>query len=277
MTRIGDVTKGGNTGLGAERLPQMPALKRRSAPQLSMRLGHYALGLARTEDEVREAQRLRYKVFVEEFSAEICAGVPGHDIDYYDDFCDHLIVRDLDAGRVVGTYRILPPSAAQAVGEYYSEKEFSIERLEALRPQLVEVGRSCIHRDYRSGAVIGLLWQGLTAYMAEGNYGYLMGCASIGMADGGHNAANVYRNLDARFRAPPEYRAFPLNRLPIERLGNDQEAVIPPLIKGYVRAGAWICSEPAWDPQFNCADVLVLMAMSQIGPRYARRFVTGGK
>jgi putative hemolysin len=275
MSRMGEIIRGSGTGVSRESGRSSPL--RRATPQLSMRLGHYTLGFAGTEEELREAQRLRFKVFADEFGAEICSGVPGHDIDYYDDFCDHLIVRDLDAGRVVGTYRILPPVAAQAVGEYYSEKEFNIERLEALRPQLVEVGRSCIHRDYRSGAVIALLWQGLAAYMAEGNYRYLMGCASIGMADGGHNAANVYRSLDAQFRAPQEYSTFPLNRLPIERLGNDQDAVIPPLIKGYVRAGAWICGEPAWDPQFNCADVLVLMPMSQIGPRYARRFLHSGE
>lgn len=240
---------------------------------VSARLGHYALSLAMTEGEIREAQRLRYKVFAEEFGAHLVSTIEGHDIDYYDDFCDHLIVRDLESGRVVGTYRILPPHAARAVGSYYSESEFSFERFEALRPQLVEVGRSCIHRDYRSGAVISMLWSGLASYMSQGNYSYMVGCASIGMADGGHNAANVCQSLDVSTRAPAEYSAFPLNRLPIEQLANGSAPVVPPLIKGYLRAGAWICGDPAWDPHFNSADLLVLLPMSQLKHRYARHFV----
>ncbi len=237
------------------------------------RLGNYSLGLASSESEVREAQRLRYKVFAEEFGAHLVSAIDGHDIDYYDDFCEHLIVRDLESGRIVGTYRILPPHAARAVGSYYSESEFSLERLENLRPQLVEVGRSCTHRDFRGGAVISLLWSGLASYMSQGNYSHLIGCASISMSDGGHNAANLYRSLADDALAPAEYRSFPLNRLPVEALANGLEPVMPPLVKGYLRAGAWVCGEPAWDPQFNSADLLVLLPMNQLKHRYARHFV----
>lgn len=243
---------------------------------ISERLGCYLLSLASGESEVREAQRLRYKVFSDEFGADLGSSIPGHDIDYFDDFCDHLIVRDTENGRVVGTYRILPPHAAQAVGNYYSEKEFNLDRLAHLRPRLVEVGRSCIHREYRCGAVISMLWSGLANYMAQGDYGYLIGCASMGMADGGHNAANVYMALEASCKAPAEYSVFPLNRLPIEKLATAQEPVVPPLIKGYLRAGAWICAEPAWDPQFNSADLFVLLPMNQMKQRYARHYVKPG-
>jgi putative hemolysin len=96
---------------------------------------------------------------------------------------------------VVGTYRILSPAAARRVGNYYSENEFYINRLQNLRGRMVEVGRSCIHPDHRSGAVITLLWAGLADYMVRNNYDYLIGCASIGMADGGHNAANLFSQL----------------------------------------------------------------------------------
>ena len=244
-----------------------------SAISIAARLGNYSLTLANSESEIREAQRLRYKVFAEEFGAELDGAIAGHDIDYDDDFCEHLIVRDIDEDRVVGTYRILAPHAAWAVGSYYSEKEFDLTRLAHLRPQMVETGRSCIHRDYRSGAVISMLWSGLASYMSQGNYGYLIGCASIAMADGGHNAANVYLGLEAASKAPAEYSVFPLNRLPFEKLANGQEAVLPPLVKGYLRAGAWICGEPAWDPHFNSADLLVLLPMAQLKHRYARHFV----
>jgi putative hemolysin len=138
---------------------------------------------------------------------------------------------------------------------------------------MVEVGRSCIHPDYRSGAVITLLWAGLAEYMVHNNYEYLMGCASIGMADGGHNAANLFAQLDAAHIAPAEYRTFPQHGLPFERLTNGQPALIPPLIKGYLRVGAWVCGQPAWDPDFNTADLLMLLPMSRMNPRYMRHFI----
>jgi putative hemolysin len=100
-----------------------------------------------------------------------------------------------------------------------------------------------------------------------------MGCASIGMADGGHNAANLFAQLDPAHMAPAEYRSFPLHGLPFERLANGQPVLVPPLIKGYLRVGAWVCSEPAWDPDFNTADLLLLLPMSRMNPRYMRHFV----
>ncbi len=233
----------------------------------------YIVSLARSEDEVREAQRLRYKVFVEELGAHIQTRTADHDIDLFDPFCEHLIVRESDANRIVGTYRILSPEAARRVGSYYSESEFYINRLQNLRSRMVEVGRSCIHPDHRSGAVITLLWAGLADYMVSNGYEYLMGCASIGMADGGHNAANLFSQMDPAHMAPAEYRAFPQHGLPFERLTNGQPALIPPLIKGYLRVGAWICGEPAWDPDFNTADLLMLLPMSRMNPRYMRHFI----
>jgi putative hemolysin len=233
----------------------------------------YTVALARSEEEVREAQRLRYKVFVEELGAHVKTRLPGHDIDHFDPFCEHLIVRESHADRIVGTYRILSPDAARRVGSYYSESEFYINRLQNLRSRMVEVGRSCIHPDHRSGAVITLLWAGLAEYMVSNNYEYLMGCASIGMADGGHNAANLFAQLDPAHMAPAEYRSFPLHGLPFERLANGQPVLVPPLIKGYLRVGAWVCSEPAWDPDFNTADLLLLLPMSRMNPRYMRHFV----
>jgi len=233
----------------------------------------YTVALARSEEEVREAQRLRYKVFVEELGAHVKTKLQGHDIDHFDPFCEHLIVRESGADRIVGTYRILSPEAARRVGSYYSESEFYINRLQNLRSRMVEVGRSCIHPVHRSGAVITLLWAGLADYMVSNNYEYLMGCASIGMADGGHNAANLFSQIAPAHMAPAEYRSFPLHGLPFERLANGQPVLVPPLIKGYLRVGAWVCGEPAWDPDFNTADLLLLLPMSRMNPRYMRHFV----
>ena len=235
-----------------------------------------SVGLARSEREIEEAKRLRYRIFAGEMGAHLQTRTPGVDHDIYDPFCDHLVVRDDRTAEVVGTYRILSPQNAKRVGGYYSENEFDLTRLQHLRPRLVEVGRSCVHQDYRSGATITLLWAGLAQYMMEGGYEHLVGCASISMADGGHAAASLYNRLGEHM-SPLEYRVFPRCPLPMAALDGNlpdtQRPPMPPLIKGYLRAGAWICGEPAWDPDFNTADLPVLLPMNRLDARYARHFM----
>jgi putative hemolysin len=233
----------------------------------------YHVSLAVDDSEIRQAQRLRYKVFAEEMGARLSSALPGHDVDLYDPFCDHLLVRELASGEVVGTYRILPPDAARRVGSYYSEQEFDLTRLNFLRPRMAELGRSCVHPAHRSGGVIARLWIGLADYMTRYGYEYLVGCASIGMADGGHIAASVHRQIVERHLAPVEWRATPRYRLPVESLDDGRTAALPPLIKGYTRLGAMVCGEPAWDPDFNTADLLMLLPMAQLNRSYARRFI----
>ena len=244
-------------------LAEQPAPARR--PRLHV-------GLAQCESEIREAQRLRYRIFAEELGARLPTRLPGIDIDLYDPYCEHLIVRDEANGRIVGTYRILSPQSAKRTGGYYSENEFDLTRLQLLRQGMVEIGRSCIDPDYRTGGTIALLWSGLAHYMTQGGYRTLIGCASIGMADGGYLAANLYRRLGEHM-APPEYRVFPRHPLPVEQLFNGQPAELPPLIKGYLRAGAYVGGEPAWDPDFNTADLLIMMPMARVDERYARHFI----
>lgn len=233
----------------------------------------YHTSLAVDDSEIREAQRLRYAVFAEEMGARLSSVLPGHDIDLYDPFCDHLLVRDLASGEVVGTYRILPPEAARRVGSYYAEQEFDLTRLNFLRPRMAELGRSCVHPAHRSGTVIARLWMGLADYMTRYGYEYMVGCASIGMADGGHIAASVHRQITERHLAPIEWHVIPRTRLPVESLDDGQTAALPPLIKGYTRLGAMVCGEPAWDPDFNTADLLMLLPMAQLNRSYARRLI----
>ncbi len=229
--------------------------------------------MASTPWEIRAAQKLRWSVFAQELGARLESPEWGVDIDPFDDYCQHLIVTDERQGQVVGTYRILSPRAAWEAGRYYSEGEFDLQRLAHLRGQLVEIGRSCIDADYRTGAVITLLWGGLAHYMAAGGYEHLIGCASISMADGGHAAANIYKQIKDQHACPAEYRVFPHAPLPIEDLCTGQKAEVPPLIKGYLRAGAWVCGDPAWDPHFNTADIPLLLPMHQMSARYARHFL----
>ncbi len=231
-----------------------------------------SVGLAINEREILAAQKLRYQIFAEELGARLNPRMPGVDQDIFDPYCEHLVVRDEDTGMIVGTYRILSPNKARAIGAYYSESEFDLTRLQHLRSRMVEIGRSCVHRDHRNGATIALLWSGLAKYMMQHGYEYLIGCASISMADGGHAATSIYHRL-ADHLSPIEFRVFPRCRLPMEALRQDMKADVPPLIKGYLRAGAYICGEPAWDPDFNTADLPILMPLSRISARYSKHFI----
>jgi len=233
----------------------------------------FRVAMARHQDEVREAQRLRWKVFGEEMGARLTTPEPGLDIDFYDAYCEHLLVRDPDSGEVVGTYRILSPDAAKRVGSYYSENEFDLTRLQHLRSRMVELGRSCVHGDYRSGGVITHLWAGLAEYMLKSGHEYLIGSASIGMADGGHNAAGIWHAAKEKHLAPIEWRVFPRCPLPLESLESAAAPVLPPLLKGYLRLGAQVCGEPAWDPDFNTADLPILLPLRNLNPVYSRHFL----
>ena len=137
---------------------------------------------------------------------------------------------------------------------------------------IAEAGRACIHPNYRSGGVIMLLWAGLAAWMKKERCDYLMGCASVSLADGGHNAAALYRGLEPASLAPPEYRVTPHLPFPLDERAAGQ-AKMPPLLKGYLRSGAWICGEPAWDPDFHSADFFVMLPLAKLDQRYARHYL----
>lgn len=232
-----------------------------------------SLSLASTPEEVREVQRLRYKIFIKTMGLSALANQDGLDQDEFDDYCDHLIVRDTKTLKVVGTYRVLSANAAREMGRYYSEQEFDLSRLAHLRGRMAEAGRACIHPDYRSGGVIMLLWAGLAAFMRKEKCDYLIGCASISLADGGHNAAALYHALSEKNLAPAEYRVTPHLRFPTAELEPAHEPSMPPLLKGYLRSGAWVCGEPAWDPDFHCADLFLLLPLEKLDGRYARHYL----
>lgn len=248
----------------------MLELNRQTQSGMPRRLIAY---LACQESEILEAQRLRYKVFAEEMGAKLPSAKEGIDRDIFDPHCEHLLVRESTANKVVGTYRILPPDQAKKVGGYYAQTEFDLTRLLHLSERMVEVGRSCVHWDYRDGATITRLWDGLAQYMQKNRHEYLIGCASISMADGGHVAASIYRKLQRIYSAPAEYSVFPRYPLPLHALNQYLDAPIPPLLKGYLRLGAYICGEPAWDPEFNTADLFILLPMTRMSSRYAKHFI----
>lgn len=239
-----------------------------SAPARSNQAG-LEVRLAQDASEVLEAQRLRHAIFSEEYGARLSANGIDHDV--FDAYCDHLLVRDSLTQEVVGTYRILPPESAARLRCWYSETEFFMNRIERLRDSTVEVGRSCVHSHYRGGAAIMMLWSGVAQYMKLGGYKHLIGCASVSLRDGGIQAASLYQQL-APHMAPAELQVFPKNRLPVERLNAEAGVEPPPLVKGYLRLGAKVCGDPAWDPDFNTADFLMLLSLDNMSSKYARHF-----
>ncbi|MFI0135208.1 GNAT family N-acetyltransferase [Streptomyces luteogriseus] len=233
----------------------------------------YTVSLARNEEDVRAPQRLRHDVFAGEMGALLAGPQPGLDIDSFDAYCDHLLVREETTGQVVGTYRLLPPERAAVAGRLYSEGEFDLTALDGIRPRLVEVGRSCVHPDHRDGAVIGLIWAGIARYMVDRGHEWLAGCCSVPLADGGTLASATWARVGDKHLSPEEFRVRPLlpwtpGPAPAARVE------LPALLRGYLRLGAWVCGAPAHDPDFGVADLYVLLPMSRVNARYLRHFLS---
>jgi len=239
--------------------------------------GGITVSWARHLDQVRAAQRLRYAVFADEMGARLATTVPGHDVDLFDDFCEHLLVRDQASGQVIGTYRVLTPAQARRIGSTYSDTEFDLTRLRELRSRMVELGRSCVHHDHRQGGVILALWGALAGFMHRNRLDTMIGCASIPMwhqgVISGDAAASIWRQVSATHMAPIQYQVQPRLPLPVERLDDTLTVEPPALIRGYLRLGAKVLGAPAWDPDFNTADLPMLMRIADLPPRYRRHFL----
>ena len=239
--------------------------------------GAIQVSWARHQDEVRQAQRLRFDVFAAEMGARLTTPVPGHDVDLFDDYCEHLLVRDASSQQVIGTYRVLTPAQAKRVGGTYSDTEFDLTRLRALRPRMVELGRSCVHPAHRHGGVIMALWGALAGFMVRNQLDTMIGCASIPMlyngVVSGDAAASIWQQLRLTHLAPIEDQVLPRLPLPVEQLDSSIAVEPPALIKGYLRLGARVLGAPAWDPDFNTADLPMLMRLADLHPRYRKHFL----
>ena len=239
--------------------------------------GAVCVSWAQHQDEVRQAQRLRYDVFAGEMGARLDTDLAGHDVDLFDDYCEHLLVRDSETREVIGTYRVLTPAQAQRVGSTYSDTEFDLTRLRHLRERMVELGRSCVHPDHRHGGVILALWGALAEFMVRNQLDTMIGCASIPMLHNGvvsgDAAASIWRQLEQTHLAPIEYQVRPRLPLPVGRLDSSLDVEPPALIKGYLRLGAKVLGAPAWDPDFNTADLPMLMRLADLPSRYRKHFL----
>jgi len=243
--------------------------------------GGIAVAWAQHLDEVRAAQRLRHQVFAEEMGARLPQSVPGHDVDLFDDYCEHLLVRDAHSQQVIGTYRVLTPAQAKRVGGFYSDTEFDLTRLRGLRQDMVELGRSCVHPAHRHGGVIMALWGALFEFMQRNQLHTMIGCASIpmqyegphGLLGGGHAAASIWRQVREKHLASIAYHVRPRLPLPVESLDDTLPVEPPALIKGYLRLGAKVLGAPAWDPDFNAADLPMMMRLADMPARYRTHFM----
>jgi len=261
--------------------------------QTLVRMGSLEVKLARKAHEVRSAQRLRYNVFYKEMSAIPAAAtlLARRDVDAFDTICDHLNVVDHDWSRlvfgfsrprVVGTYRLLRQEIATGHGGFYSQSEFDIGTLVARHAKLrfLELGRSCVLPPYRNKRTVELLWHGISNYVTQHRLDVLIGCASL-EGTNPDKLATQLSFLHHFARAPEQWRAQALstryvemNRIPKDLL--DAKAALrelPPLIKGYLRLGAYIGDGAVVDHQFGTTDVLIVLPMQNVTARYRDRFI----
>lgn len=276
---------GAPAGETAVRLVHAPA--RPELPEVLARSGSLLVRLAASRADILAAQRLRYQVFYEEMSAQPTPEMAAsrRDFDRFDEICDILLVEDESRPpleRVVGTYRLLLQDVAERTGGFYSESEYdltTIRRLFSAERRGLELGRSCVHRDYRNNASIQLLWRGIACYVAAHRVGWMFGCASLPGTDPDALAPQL-AFLHHGFLAPPELRAtarpelhVAMDRLPKEAV--DEKRVLhclPPLIKGYLRLGGVVGDGAVVDRQFGTTDIFVLVSIDKVAPRYFSRF-----
>lgn len=269
-------------------------LKKRKQLQSYGRMGNLEVRLASRKKEIKKAQRLRYKVFYKEMSAipDIQTKMKRRDIDVFDKICDHLLVLDheynsskypfIPKSKVVATYRILTEEMAKLSGGFYTQNEFDIEPLLArhkMTHKFLELGRSCVLKPYRSKRSVELLWRGLWAYIQENQANAIIGCASFEGIDPKEHALAL-SFLHHHASAPDEWkvkahknRYVNMNLMPKEDI--DMKAVLkamPPLIKGYLRLGAYIGEGAVIDHQFGTTDVMIIMPTENISDRYINHF-----
>lgn len=254
-----------------------------------LRAGNLGVRIAVSADEVDAAQALRYRVFFDEMGAKPgpAALATQRDADAFDGVADHLLVLDHQLGEgasaVVGTYRLIQKEGAARIGRFYSADEYDITPIEVFPGRVLELGRSCVDAAYRGRAVMQLLWRGIAAYVAEQKIDLMFGCASLAGTDPealaveltylyGHHLAPPA----LRMRALPERYVDMRRRDPMSVDARKATLLLPPLIKGYLRVGAFVGDGAVIDAQFNTTDVAIIVKTDMITEKYVKHYERRG-
>ena len=244
---------------------------------------NFTIKIASSNFEIKKAQSLRYKIFFKEkkIKKKSLKSLLQRDYDFYDKISDHLIIIDNNLGvkdNVVGTYRLLRGNCAKLYRGFYTEQEFDISNLKKnfSSKNILELGRSCVHPQYRSGIILKLLWQGISKYIKIYKIKILMGCASFH----GTNPSKFqdeFSLLYGNYRLPEAYDIKSLQHNEISIIKNINQAAIlnrlPPLIKGYLRAGGMVSESFYIDREFETIDYCVIMLTDKIVSRYQNKFL----
>ena len=272
--------------------PRVAAAQAMAGAPSYVRQGSIEVRLARSFKEIKLAQRLRFQIFYGEMAAkpDWRMRMSKRDIDAYDPVCDHLLVIDHDRPKnqqIVGTYRLLRQEVAERFEGFYSAGEYDLTALTSpafqaemgAGKQLLELGRSCVHKDYRGNAIINMLWKGIAEYLKDHNIGYMFGCASFPGVDTAvfkEAFAYLYHN----HRVPVEFpvraledQFIEMNTMAADDVDNRAaRRALPPLIKGYMRLGCFIGDGAVVDNQFGTTDVFILLPVERIAARYSRHY-----
>jgi putative hemolysin len=235
----------------------------------------YSLLLSTDASLIEAAQRLRYDVFTSTPGFTLPGTDGARDVDRFDEYCDHLLVRDDDTGELVGCYRMLAPAGAIAAGGLYTATEFDLDAFDPLRSSLVEMGRAVVRDGHRNGGVVLLMWAGILAYLDKYDYDYVTGCVSVPIQPS-TELRGVRDFVLSRHAAPPQYQVRPYRPVLIDGQTLDDIApparpAVPALMRGYLRLGAQVCGEPAHDPDFGVGDFCVLLDKRRADTRYLKR------
>jgi putative hemolysin len=239
----------------------------------------YTLLLSTDAALIDDAQRLRHEVFTSEPGFDLTGAIDGRDADRFDEFCDHLLVREDQSGEVVGCYRMLPPPGAIAAGGLYSATEFDVTDLDPLRPSLVEMGRAVVRQDHRHGGVVLLMWAGILAYLDRCGYDYVTGCVSVPVQGAPTETPGsqiravrdfVRRRHASQYTVRP-HRPVVVNGRGLDDIPPQARVTVPALMRGYLRLGAEVCGDPAHDPDFGVGDFPALLDKRKADVRYLQR------
>lgn len=253
------------------------------SPPTLVETSHFIVRLAENHEDVESAQRLRYDVFnLEQGRGLRSAAKYGIDFDEFDEYCLHLLAIEKSSGRVVGTYRAHLGRVANSAKGFYSSREYEIHGLYKIADSCIELGRTCVAPEYRSGAVVALLWAGITELIVRGKLTYMLGCVSLDDTDPALAWA-LYEYISHKYPKCVDFKVVPrpgfkLDRpdeREIKKLLSDEDFLkksIPPIFKGYLRLGGYICGEPAADREFGTIDFFIMVDINNVPARYKHHF-----